>query len=92
MKFFYNKKIDKNAENVKKETNYLMDVYKWDLFIWEHDEESMKAFINQFNMFHPTIKSTGEYSKGKVNYWNPNTKLIDEELEPYFFVKSTGTH
>ena len=36
------------------------------LFIWEHDEESLKEFINEINSFHPTIKLTADWSKEKV--------------------------
>ena len=35
-------------------------------FIWEHGEESLKEFINEFNSFHPTIKFTTELSKEKI--------------------------
>lgn len=45
----------------------------------------MKAFINQVNMFHPTIKFIGEYSKGKTNYLDFITTLIDGELKTFFF-------
>ena len=35
------------------------------MFYWEHGEESLQAFINENNSFHPTIKFTADWSKGK---------------------------
>ena len=37
-------------------------------FIWEHGEESLRFFIGQVNLFHPTIKFTAQYSKEEVNF------------------------
>ena len=46
-------------------------------FIWEHDEESLKVFIKQLNMFHSTLKFTVEYAKQEVNFLDVNLKLIE---------------
>ena len=43
---------------------YIDDIF----FIWEHGEESLKAFIGQVNIFHSTIKFTTENSKEEVNF------------------------
>ena len=43
--------------------------------IWEHSEESLSDFIDQVNLFHPTIKFTAEYSKEEVNFLDLNIKL-----------------
>ena len=67
---------------------YLDDIF----FIWEHSEESLRDFIIQVNLFHPTIKFTAEYSKEEVNFLDLNIKLIDGELKTDLFVKPTGTH
>ena len=61
-------------------------------FIWEHGEESPRDFIDQANLFHPTIKFTAEYSKEEVNFLYRNMKLIDGELKADLFVKSTDTN
>ena len=61
-------------------------------FIWEHGEESPRDFIDQVNLFHPTIKFNAEYSKEEVNFLYLNIKLIDGELKTDFFVESTNTH
>ena len=47
------------------------------LFTWEHDEESLKVFIEQVNMFHSAITFTAEYSKEEINFLEVNIKLID---------------
>ena len=35
-------------------------------FIWEHDKDSLKEFINEINSFYPTIKFTVDWIKEKV--------------------------
>ena len=67
---------------------YIDDIF----FIWEHGEESLSVFIDQVNLFHPTIKFTAEYSKEEVNFLDLNIKLIDGELKTDLFVKPTDTH
>ena len=56
--------------------NDLVEVHR---FIWEYGEESLKVFIDQVNMFHPTtkfieIKFIAEYSKEEVNFLHLNIK------------------
>ena len=53
---------------------------------------SLKVFIDQVNMFHPTIKFTAENSEEEVNFLDLNIKLIDGELKTDLFVKPTDTH
>ena len=67
---------------------YIDDIF----FNWEHGEESLRAFIDQVNLLHPTIKFTAEYSKEEVNLVDLNIKLIDRELKTDLFVKHTDTH
>ena len=62
------------------------------VFLWEHGEESPRDFIDQVNLFHPTIKLTAEYSKEEVNFLDLNITLIDGELKTDLFVKPTHTH
>ena len=52
-------------------------------FIWEHGEESLKAFMDQGNMFQPTIIFTAEYSKGEVNFLDLNIKLFNRYLSVF---------
>ena len=67
---------------------YIDDIF----FIWGHDEEPLKVFIEQVKMFHFTIKLTVEYSKEEVGFLNVNIKLIDGKLKADLFVKPTGMH
>ena len=89
---FYGWSRRKNVENFwKKPTiwwSYIDDIF----FIWEHDEESLRVFIDQVNLFHPTIKFAAEYSKEEVNFLDLNIKLIDGELKTDLFAKPTDTH
>ena len=55
---------------------------RWTYFSFsEHGEESLKVFIDQVNMFHPTKKCIAEYSKEEVNFLDLNIKLINGELK-----------
>ena len=67
---------------------YIDDIF----FIWEHGEESLRDFIDQVNLLHPTIKFTAEYSKEEVNFLDLNIKLIDGKLKADLFVKPADTH
>ena len=51
-------------------------------FIWEHGEESLKAFINEINSFHPTIKFSADWSKEKVNFLDVEVTLKNGVLQP----------
>ena len=57
---------EKILETFEKHTmiwwRYIDDIF----FILEHDEESLKVFMKQVNMFHPTTKFSTEYSKKEV--------------------------
>ena len=65
-----------------------MGVYRWYIFIWEHDKESLKVFIGQVNMFHPKIKFTVGYSNEELNFLDVDIKLIDVELKTDLLVKA----
>ena len=54
--------------------------------------QSWYTFIDQVNLFHPTIKFTAEYSKEEVNFLDLKIKLIDRKLKTDLFVKPTDTH
>ena len=66
---------------------YIDDIF----FIWKHGEVSLKVFIDQVNLFHPTITFTAEYSKEELNFLDLNIKLSDRELKTDLFVKPTDT-
>ena len=66
---------------------YIDDIF----FIWEHGEESLKEFINEFNAFHSTIKFTADLSKEKVNFLDVEVTLQNGILATDLFVKTTDT-
>ena len=80
----------KMLESFEKKTNeYIDDI----LFIWEHGEESLRVvFVEQVNMFHPTLKFTAEYSEEKVNCLDVKIKLIHGKRKTALFVNPTDTH
>ena len=45
------------------------------LSIWKHGKESLKSFIDQVNISHPTIKLSAEYSKEEVKFLDLNVKI-----------------
>ena len=55
---------------------YIDDIF----FIWEYGQGSLRVFIDQVNLFHPTIEFTPEYSKEEVHFIDLNIKLIDRKL------------
>ena len=67
---------------------YIDDIF----FNSEYGEESLKAFIEQVNIFNSTIEFTAEYSKEEVNFLDANIKLMDGELKAVLFVKPMDTH
>ena len=60
--------LEKILSKLKKKTSiwwrYTDDIF----FIWKHDKESFKEFINEINSFHPTIEFIADWSKEKVNF------------------------
>ena len=59
---------EKMLEIFEKKNNDLVERYINDVFFnWEHGEESLKVFIDQVNMFHPTIKFTAEYTNSSFS-------------------------
>ena len=82
---------EKVLNKVKKQPNvwwrYIDDIF----FIWEHDEESLKEFLNDINSFHSTIKFTADWSKEKVNFLDVEVTLNNGVLSTDLFVKPTDT-
>ena len=61
-------------------------------FIWEHEKDSLKRFIETLNACQPTIKFTAEWLKEKINLLYVNVKLRNRELETYLHIKPNDTH
>ena len=68
MKKFSNKNVEPQLEQ---SLHLLMLFFLW-LITWEHDEEPLRAFIDQVNLCHPAIKFIAEYSKREDNFLHLN--------------------
>ena len=60
--------------------------------IWQHGEETLKAFLKILNSCHPTIKFTAKYSLNKVNSLDVEVIRSGNKLLTDLYVKSTDTH
>ena len=67
---------------------YIDDIF----LLWEHGEDSLKAFLEHINKAHPTIKFTAEVSKDKVNFLDVEVTRKGNKLVTDLFVKPTDTH
>ena len=67
---------------------YIDDIF----LLWEHGEESLKAFLNHLNSAHPTIKFTADYSNVSANFLDVKVSKKGNRLVSDLFVKSTDTH
>ena len=67
---------------------YIDDVF----FLWEHDEESLKLFLEHLNQAHPTIKFTADYSYDSVNFLDVRVSRKGDRLATDLYVKPTNTH
>ena len=64
--------LEENLFNLLKKTIDLLEVYEWQIFHLENDEESSKDFTDQISIYHPTIKLTSEYFKEEVIFLDLN--------------------
>ena len=60
--------------------------------IWQHGEETLKAFLKILNSCHPTIKFTAKYSLNKVNSLDVEVIRSGNKLLTDLYVKSKDTH
>ena len=67
---------------------YIDDIY----FIWEHEEEKLKEFIDVLKKKHPTIKFTSEWSKTQIIFLNVTVYLENGKIKINLYVKPTDTH
>ena len=67
---------------------YIDDIFA----IWDHDEPSLKVFIENINHHHPTIKFTALWSNKEVTFQNTRLYLRDDQIDTDLHVKPTNTH
>ena len=61
-------------------------------FIWEHEEEKLRNFVETLNEFHPTVKFAAEWSQKSINFLDVTVSLIDDQIETNLHVKPTDSH
>jgi len=64
-----------------------------DIFaIWKHGRETLKQFLQEINLFHPTIKFTAECSEDRVNFLDTTVILDGTTIHTDLYTKPTDTH
>ena len=58
-------------------------------FIWTHDEEKLKFFLEDLNVYHPNIKFTHESKKESVNFFDLMGSLQENRLSTDLYKKPT---
>ena len=72
---------------------YLWWKYTDDIvFLWEHEEETLKTFIEHLNEKYPIIKFTAEWSQTSINFLDVTVSLIGEKITTILYVKATNSH
>ena len=67
---------------------YIDDVFA----IWPHGEESLITFLEEINLFHPTIRFTAEWSRESVTFLDTKVIRNGDSLVTDLFTKPTDTH
>ena len=55
---------------------YIDDIF----LIWEHDEESLKLFLERINSIHPAIKFMVDRSYSSVNFLDVKVIMKDRKI------------
>ena len=75
-----------------------LNPYMWWRYIdniflmWEHDEESLKLFLEKINSIYPVIKFRADWSYSPVNFLDLKVILKDKKIVADLYVKPTDTH
>ena len=62
------------------------------LFLWEHDENELKSFLDKINEVYPAIKFTADWSKPSINFLDVIVSLVEGVIKTDLYVKSTDSH
>ena len=66
-------------------------IYVDDIFmLWQHGEKALKKFLEILNSYHPTIKSTANYSR-KISFLDVEV-IKGNQLVNDLYIKPTDTH
>ena len=67
---------------------YIDDVF----FIWNHGQEKLDSFLEEFNRFNLHLKFTHESSKESIHFLDLNVMLSNGKLSTDLYIKSTDRH
>lgn len=67
---------------------YIDDIFA----IWEFGQERLDNFLQQINLFHPTIKFVAEHSTEKVTFLDTTVILEGRTIHTDLYTKPTDTH
>ena len=67
---------------------YIDDVF----FIWNHGQEKLDSFLEEFNRFNPHLKFTHESSKESIHFLDLNVMISNGKLSTDLYIKSTDRH
>ena len=59
-------------------------------FIWNHGQEKLDSFLEEFNRFNPHLKFTHESSKESIQFLDLNVMLSNGKLSTDLYIKSTN--
>ena len=67
---------------------YFDDIF----FLWEHGEEKLKSFIDNFNKMHLNIKFTADWWKASINFLDVTVSITEGIIETDLYVQPTDSH
>ena len=67
---------------------YIDDIF----FLWEHEEEKLKTFIDNINKIHPAIKFMADWSKTSINFLYVTVSIAEGVIETDLYAKPTDSH
>ena len=66
---------------------YFDDIF----FLWEHGEEKLKSFIDNFNKMHLNIKFTADWWKASINFLDVTVSITEGIIETDLYVQPTDS-
>ena len=61
-------------------------------FIWNHSEDELNKFLENFNKFNSNPKFTYEISKDNINFLELNVSIRESHLVTDLYFKETDRH
>ena len=66
---------------------YFDDIF----FLWEHGEEKLKSFIDNFNKMHLNIKFTADWWKASINFLDVTVSITEGIIETDLYIQPTDS-